>query len=392
MNIVELWRRGEHLLLLGGLAVLVPLSAVAQTIKPISVAQDAPYTDHVSLKADSKDMDLMVKFVFNEADNSLTVSLVSYRLLFGFRDDARYAEVVRRKKLVPEKLPYVVTADKGQQFRLGRDLLRSMEKPRKKHIFKSMMTYDGLVPVPTELRMVNDFIEQKLDIKNRQGNVTVTLREVFLMEQDPKKEQRYWIVFGKDLNTEYQVTIRRNPCYGLDDEIASTANALAAIQKSYQAFKKRYGKGKVSSQEGMQAFQELKETLVGQYPKNNGTSVCPDIQQARDEYNLLVDSISSMTVKMEGSAADAMGAIGGTEGRSLNAKSILANTRQLDSTVARWFACTDETERADLEKQCREIIKDTSVMIGGSQGQTPEERNAISLFHQAEQHFKRLCK
>jgi hypothetical protein len=53
------------------------LGIQAQTVRTISVAQGKSYTDHISLKPDSKDMDLMVKFVFNEDANTLTVTLIS---------------------------------------------------------------------------------------------------------------------------------------------------------------------------------------------------------------------------------------------------------------------------------------------------------------------------
>ena len=72
----------------------VAVSLTAQTVKTIGVGQDAPYTDHVALLDDSRDMDLMVKFVFNEAENQLTVSLISYRSLFVFREDTRYKMAV----------------------------------------------------------------------------------------------------------------------------------------------------------------------------------------------------------------------------------------------------------------------------------------------------------
>ena len=57
------------------------LGLEAQTVRTISVAQGLSYTDHISLKEDVKDMDLMVKFVFNEDDNTLDVTPM-YHLTF----------------------------------------------------------------------------------------------------------------------------------------------------------------------------------------------------------------------------------------------------------------------------------------------------------------------
>ena len=39
----------------------------AETVKDITVSGKEPFTDHLSLASDSKDMDVMVKFVFDEA-------------------------------------------------------------------------------------------------------------------------------------------------------------------------------------------------------------------------------------------------------------------------------------------------------------------------------------
>ena len=74
--------RHRIILLLAG--CLWMLATQAQIVKTITVAQGKSYTDHISLKPDSKDMDLMVKFVFSEDANTLTVTLISYRSLCGF--------------------------------------------------------------------------------------------------------------------------------------------------------------------------------------------------------------------------------------------------------------------------------------------------------------------
>ena len=66
------------------LAISFSTMLSAQVVKEIAVSQKESYTDHLSLKKDTRDMDLMVKFVFNEEANTLTVSLISYRCLFVF--------------------------------------------------------------------------------------------------------------------------------------------------------------------------------------------------------------------------------------------------------------------------------------------------------------------
>ena len=168
--------------------------------------------------------------------------------------------------------------------------------------------------------------------------------------------------------------------------------ALDAIQKSFTSFLKKYDSGVVNDDGSKQTFQELQKTLIDMFPKSSDSSACPVIQQARDQYNQMVDSIQQMNVAIVPSTSDVLAAVGGDEGRAINAKLILSNARQLDNTVALWLVSKDEMEREDLVIQGRNIIKDTSAMIGNSRGQTPEEQNAVSLFRKAEQYFNKVCK
>lgn len=373
---------------------LQTLMLQAQTTKSITVSQADSYTDHLALQNDSKDMDLMVKFVFNEEMNTLTVSVISYRSLFVFWDNTRYKDVVKSNKIHPDKLPYVVSSNRSDHFKLSKKFRKSLPYPHRKYIFKKWIEMEGVQPVDHEIKMVNDYIEQTFNIQGKRSNVTVSLHDLMLMDLVKQKglSRQYEITYGKDLDTKYQVTIQRNPCFGLDEGVSTANNALAAIRKSFAAFQSKFGSGKVGDEAEQKAFNELKATLAAQFPKNNDSSPCPDIQQAHDQYNLLADSIQNMKVAVEASASDALGVIGGEEGRALNAKLILANAHQLDNTVARWLVSKDETEREDLVMQARDLIKDTSTMIGSGQVSTSEEQNAVNLFRKAEQYFNKVCK
>lgn len=377
------------------LTVLLPFSVWAQKVKPIAVSQDSSYTDHVSLKSDSKDMDLMVKFMFSESDNTLTVRLVSYRTLFVFWEQTRYKGAIKRRWIHPNKLPYVVTGNPDDRFRLTKKFRDSLPKPYKKHIFKKWIEFDGLQPADGELKMVNDYIEQVFHIQGQRTDVVVRLRDLMLMDEVRNNgvSSRYEITFGKDLNTEYRVAIHRNPCFGLDAQVAAARQSLAAVSKSYATFKKRYGKGTVASAEALKVFQELQATLVAQFPKTDATSPCPDIQQANAQYNLLVDSIAMVKVRQEeDQLAATAAAVFDKKDRAKNAKVIFANARQIDDMVARWLNSRDEMERSDLVSQCRSIIKDTDIILKSSGALTAEEQKAATLFRQAEKYFNKICK
>lgn len=359
------------------------------TIRNISVSQEQSYTDHLSLAGDATDMDIMVKFVFDEAANQLTVSLISHRMLFVFREDARYKPLIKGRKLRPDQLPYVVNTDPADQFKISSVFKRTIPKPRKKHIFYRWVEYDGLQPAPQEYMMVNDYISQTFDIQKKHAPVIVRLRDILLMNDISKRLDKriYEISFVRDLATEYRIDIKRNPCFGLDEEVVSAQAALEGISKSYTKLYKKYGKGTVADEENLSVFNDLKETLVKQYPHQDAQSPCPDIQQARDAYNAYVDSIASMECKVVASNAGGKGI--GSAG--VSPKLLLSKARQIDTSVARWLLSTDPIERRDIITNVENIIKTTNETVASEGVWTPEQKQALSVFREAERYFKNNC-
>jgi hypothetical protein len=123
-------------------------SSMAQTVKHITVSQDQAYTDHISLEGDATDKDIMVKFVFDEAANQLTVSLISYRMIFVFREDIRFKPLIKGRRIRPDQLPYVVNYDPSDQFRISKLFKSTVPKPRKQYVFHRWLDYEGLQPAP----------------------------------------------------------------------------------------------------------------------------------------------------------------------------------------------------------------------------------------------------
>ena len=375
--------------------LLLPLVAMgfaasilqAQTVKTITVSNEASYTDHISLGEDSRDMDVMVKFIFDEQKNVLTVSALSYRHLFVFRDAARYPTVVRHNCLIPDKMPYVVEADPGSKFKLSKPLLKAIPKPKKKYIFKRWLECDGLQPVPMEYKMANDYIEQTFDILQKRSVISVTLRDLYILDQ-PGKPGIYEVARGRDLNTRYQIRILRNPCLGMEEDIATAAGALAEVKAAFENFRKNYAGGSVASDEAMKTFNDTKVLLLTQFPAKTNTSPCPDLQAANDKYNHYVDSISALSCKV-----NVIGAEGLIEDESkpLDVKLVYTQARQLDKAVSKWLTSKDDLEKEDLVSQCRDIIKDMSSMIQHHPATTAEEQKAVKTYYQAEQYFKKTC-
>lgn len=374
-------------LLLFGLLWLLGLQA--QTVRTIQVAQGASYTDHISLKEDSKDMDLMVKFVFNEENNTLTVTLISYRMLFVFWDNVHYKPLIKGRTLRPDQLPYVVDTKPKDKYKVTKLFRATVPEPRADFYFQRWIDYEGLQPVPQEYKMVNDFISQPFDIQNKRTNVTVRLHDVFLMEKvEKKKYNRYDIPFGRDLDLVYQVNIVRNPCFGLDEDVAAAKNALDGVSKNYASFKKKYGSGVLNSEESLKLFEDLKSTLLGQFQHKEVQSECSDIQAAWDDYNNYIDSISRMRCVVR-TTEDVIASAGLTPE---NLTILLTKSRQIDKMVSRWLISSDIMERRDLEAQCANLISEVNAMIGKNGGHTPEQREAIATFRAAERYYQNTCK
>ena len=377
----------KHILkLLLTLPVLCLMAAPvkAQTVKNISVSAGASATDHIALSEDSRDTDVLVKFVFDEDKNTLTVSALSYRTLFVFREASRYKAVISHNCLIPDKLPYVADADKGSKFKLSKGLIKSIPSPKKKYIFNRWIEYEGLQPTPADYKMVNDYIEQTFDILDKRNSVSVTLRDLFLLE--PGKKSSFQILQGRDLNARYQIRIQRNPCLERDKEIAEAAANVETIKTAYENFHKVYASGTVTSLDALGVYKDTKQVLLTQFPPKKAVSQCPDIQKSLDDYNHYVDSIANHFCRIE--APEEPGNV-----KTLDTKMIYAQARQIDKAVARYLVSKDELEKSDLVTQCNEIIKDISATIAKyPYVMSAEEESAVRVYRQAEQYFKKTCK
>lgn len=376
------------------------LTMRSQTVKEVTVSQGNPYTDHISLKDDARDMDLMVKFSFDEPTNKLSVCLISYRPLFVFPTDTPCKQAVRGRKINPDKLPFVVDAEPGTKYQLNKDYWKSLPKPRGKYVFHKWIEGTSLSPLPTECKMVNDYVQQDFTIEDKANAVTVTLHDVMMMEQEPTTKigrKKYNIVWGSDINTQYLVYVKRNPCFGLDEQLAAADNLLTVVRAAHANLASRYASGVVESKESLANFREMKQLLLEQYPAKTETSDCPDLQDRWDSYNLVVDSIAGLTVRVKApvatksnngaAAAGSSAKRKASTARSLNAGYILTQARQLDNAIGRWLATRDATERADLKHQCTDIIKMTQATIGKQKGSTAAQQNAIKIFNQAVNYY-----
>ena len=374
------------------LSCLVLQGLSAQTVRNITVSQDTAYTDHISLEVDSRDKDVMVKFVFDEAANTLTVNLISYRTMFVFREDVRFKPTIKGRTLRPDQLPYVVTFDPSEKYTISKLFKSTVPRPRKKYVFKRWVDYEGLQPAPQEYAMVNDYVSQTFDILGKRNQVKVTLRDIMLMDDISKhpNKKRYEISYGRDMFREYNIQILRNPCFGLDEDMAAAKKAEEAVKNAYASIKGKFGKGEVGSQEILASFKDMQAMLLTQYPAKELKSDCPDFQNIWDSYNAYVDSIASMRCVIAATSVNG-GITVGQEG--VSAKLLHNRARQIDAMVTRWLISNDPIERRDIVKQCDSIIQGVKELLTKQGGaRTSEQLRALEVFREAEQYYRLKCR
>lgn len=365
---------------------LTTLTMVAQTTKPVTLSDKTPFSEELTIpQPKGEGVKVTASFQFDEAANTVSVTMKSERKLFVFWEEISYRKAFHHKRLCTEKLSYNMTGNTADQFHRVPYFYKALPKPhRKKHIFYAWTEPKGLKPMGAPRQIINDSLTQTFALSDTTDIYSLRLRDIlFIDELKQKGAARYYgISYGMDVNTEYRITLQRNPCFGLDAQITAAQNARDAVTRSYEAFKSIYNGGVVNSEEGEKLFHQLQDALQIQFPVNEDSSACADLQEVHTQYNQYIDSIKALSVTLQLPADE----------RSLNIKIILANSRTIDNNVTRWLSTKDYFERSDLADQCRAIISDTKDMISQNGARTEEEKNAVAVFKKAEQYFDRTCR
>lgn len=361
----------------------------AQTVKPVTLTDKVPFTDSPVLQSNTEGTDLSVALMFDEDANALTVTLHSGRRLFVFWDDICYSKAFSCRKLRTDKLPYTITGNTSDCFRRVWFFAKALPRPRCRHIFHTWASAEGLQPVREERKMVNDSITTSFVIPDNRTDISLRLRDILLLEEVKQSgiSRTYEMSYGGDINIEYKITLQRNPCLKMEEQIDAAGKALTAAERSYRALEQAYPKRVINRQEDMDMFCELKSALQLQFPVNNDSSACTRIMELRGQYNLYADSISSFDVSLN-IPIDPLT----NKTRKLDTKTVLYNARQLDSNVSRWLTTNDPVEQADLKEQSEDIIEDTNELIHSSVASTKDEQDAVTLFREAEQYFRKTCR
>lgn len=374
----------KHIIILL-LVVLLPLMAEAQSVREITISADKPYTDNFSLANESGDMDVMIKFSFNEADNQLTVSMTSYRGLFVFREDTRYKQVVKFGKLRIKELPYVVTGEEVP-YKMPCKFKKQLGRHRKNFVFKRWLNYSGLLPEPMEYVMVNDVVEQKFGIVgDKRTSVSVTLGDVMIMEPKTNlfKESYYRFLRFVRVNTRYNITIERDPCFAMEEQISIASQQKVAATQALEGLRNTFPERVTNMQETFDLFSKTKEMLVKQYPKRDTVSDCPQLQALNDSFNVVVDSILAFKCMLVVSSDSTMSVA--------NPSYLLSAAYAIDMKVSRWQLTTDALERADIIKFCNERIESVNDYVKRHGLRSKGMREAYDIMQKAVSYYQSTC-
>ena len=365
---------------------LTTLTMVAQTTKPVTLSDKTPFSEELTIPQPKGDgVKVTASLQFDETANTVSVTMKSERKLFVFWEEISYRKAFHHKRLCTEKLSYNMTGNTADQFHRIPYFYKALPKPhRKKYTFHPWTETEGLKPQGATRQIINDSLTRTFAVSDTAELFSLRLRDIlFIDEVKQKGTARYYAIsYGMDVNTEYRITLQRNPCFGLDPQIVAAQNARDAVVRSYDAFKSIYTGGVVNSEEGEKLFHQLQDALQIQFPVSEDSSACADLQDAHTQYNQYIDSIKALSVTLQLPADE----------RSLNIKIILANSRTIDNNVTRWLSTKDYFERSDLAEQCRDIISDTKNMILQNGARTQEEKDAVAVFKKAEQYFDRTCR
>ena len=220
--------------------------------------------------------------------------------------------------------------------------------------------------------------------------MSITLRDVLVMEeQAARKKVRYELFFQTDLDRRYEISIKRDPCFGKEEAIAAAVAQTEGIKTAFEAFDQKFGKASsFSTPESDKLFNEMKTLLLKQFPQRDEVSACPDIQANIDRYNCYVDSIRNMQSKyaIKVQARERAAAI-----LDLSADHILQAARKIDDHVNRWLLSSDKMERRDLENACRQTIEQIQSRVNRATEISESQHAALNIFDEAENYFRRTC-
>lgn len=379
-----------------GLCLWAVMTVHAQQTKSIAVEEGMPYEEALTFPFDEKGVELKVGITFDEHTNELQLKVTGSRQLFVFQEDAYRNKVFTgffsRKHLRPERLSYPVLVPPRAKFYLTKKVIKRFAKPRGKHLFIRWVegVSASLTPLPPvgegqsgKYALLNDTLVMRFAVAEGATEAAFTLRNLYVLEETGKPTKpKYRFVWDQDLATTYAITLRRDPCLGLQTTIDSMKVRVEVIQQAYGRLLKTAPSGLAESAEEVGVFNQHKQYLLSQFLPVADSTDCGDLQQLYSEYNQQreqIDQASCVYVASEDN---------GTKRLGMSPEVLLAAARRLDNVVALYEVTKDPVERRDLIMQGREIISVMNVTIEEKGIRGEEQQAALAVFRRASDYFR----
>ena len=372
------------------------MSVHAQQTKSISVEEGMPYEEALTFPFDEKGVELKVMITFDEHTNELLLKVSGSRPLFVFQEDVYRNRVFTgffsRKHLRPERLSYPVLVAPRANFYLTKRVIKRFAKPRGKHLFNRWVegVSASLTPLPPvgdgqsgKYALLNDTLVMRFAVAEGATEASFTLRNLYvLMETGKPTKPKYRFVWDQDLATTYAITLRRDPCLGLQTAVDSMKARVEAIQQAYGRLQKTAPSGMADSPEEVGVFNQHKQYLLSQFLPVADSTACGDLQQLYSEYNHqweLIDLATCVYVPLEEQ---------GTSRSGMSPEVLLTVARRLDDLVALFAVTKDPIERRDQIAQGREVMDVMNATIAEKGIRGEEQQAALAVFRRASDYFR----
>ena len=373
-----------------------------QQVKDAAVSDGSLYEDIVNVPFDDKGLDITVHIAFDETDNLLTLSLTGTRQMFVFQDDTyrkkAFTGWFSRRSFHPERLSYPTLVEPKTKYKLTSPVVKSFNKPRKKHLFNKWITNvsKALTPLASPLTSVTpDSIVQTFSIDPKATKVSFTLRNILVLDtkepmaqaaekRNSGKTIHYRFVLDHDLATTYNVQLKRNPCFGARRAIDSLRTRVAEVRNSYRRLQKSCPTGKATSDTEVNIFNQHRQYLLARYAPIADSTKCSDLQTAYDAYNSYVDSIAGapcVYIPVDNSGSTLAASMG------ISPETMIAAAKRLDDIVASIMVSRDPVEIRDLRNLGRDIIRSVNANLSTKNFHDDEQRRALAVLRKAEEYF-----
>lgn len=384
-----------------GIMVLLTLGLSAQNVKTITVSADAPYEETIDVPCDDKGLSMVLRMTYDEEYDILSMSLTPNRNVVFFRDNVIHRDIFKcKKRLRPERLGYGVLVTPKAKYKIYGSVFRSYEKKRKEHLYNQWLgnVSDNLTLLPPAITEAGpatplitiDSIYQKFKIEGKAEKVSFRIRNVLTIDLAKYNKKChssiYKITSDNDLNMTCKVTIKRNPCYGTDAEIAEMEDNIKKITKSYEMLKSACPDGVAKSDTEQRVFREHKYYLLSQYPLADTSTACEKMKAVSIRYNIMVDSIMQAPCAV---INDTLTKII-QERHKLNPEILVTAARSLDELAVRYIESNDRYMRADIKKEGRAIISDINKQIKNHGVGGKDANKALKLYRNAAAYFKKI--